>query len=94
MAFGVCTNWLGNFSPSTGQNWKILQKKKIEVVTTHNAETCYVKHVLHPLCFFFHLIWVLGGGVPKGARAKPAYFDIVTIQIDQTSYIKHVLAPF
>ena len=33
------------------------------IVTTHIDEICYVKHVLAPLCvFFFHPIWVLGGG--------------------------------
>ena len=66
MAFGVCTNCLSSFPPSTsaGQKWKILQIF-FGVVTTHNDEICYVKHVLAPLCVFFTLFGCLGGG-PRG----------------------------
>ena len=73
MAFGVCTNCLSSFPPSTGQKWKILQKK-IDIVTTHNDEICYVKHVLAPLYVFFTLFGCWGGGgAPKGSKAQPAY---------------------
>ena len=39
-----------------------------DIVTTHNDEICYVKHVLAPLCVFFTLFgcFFLGGGVPRG----------------------------
>ena len=73
MAFGVWTNCLSIFPPSEGQKWKILQKK-IDIVTTHNDEMCYVKHVLAPLYVFFTLFGCWGGGgAPKGAGAQPAY---------------------
>ena len=39
--------------------------KKIDIVTTHNDEISYVKHVLAPVCLFFTLLG-LGGGVPRG----------------------------
>ena len=58
MAFGVCTNC---FPPSTGQEWKILQIF-FDIVTTHNDEICYVKHVLAPLYVFFTLFGCWGGG--------------------------------
>ena len=62
MAFGVCTNCLSSFPPSTCQKWKILQFF-FDIVTTHNDETCYVKHVLAPL---YTLFGCWGGGVPRG----------------------------
>ena len=65
MAFGVCTNCLSSFPASTGQKLKILQKK-YDIVTTHNDEISYVKHVLAPLCVFFTLFGCWGGGLPKG----------------------------
>ena len=65
MAFGVCTSCFPpSFPPSTGQKWKILQKR-FDIVTTHNDKISYVKHVSDPLCVFFTLFgcW---GGVPRG----------------------------
>ena len=72
MAFGVCTNYFSSFPPSTGQEWKILQKK-FDIVTTHNDEIC--KACFSPSLCVFHPIWVWGGGggAPKGSRAQPAY---------------------
>ena len=68
MAFGVCTNCLSSFPPSTGQKWKIFAKKNFDVLTTYNDEICYVKNLLDPLCVFFTLFgW--GGGGTKGSRA-------------------------
>ena len=72
MAFGVCTNCFSSFSPSTGQKWKILQFF-FDIVTTHNDEICYAKHVLAPLYVVFTLFGCCGGVGPKGARAQPAY---------------------
>ena len=72
MAFGVCTNC--SFPPSTGEKWKILEKVFFDIVTTHNDEICYVKHVVAPLYVFFTLFGCWGGGgAPKGAGAQPAY---------------------
>ena len=67
MAFGVCTNCLSSFPPSTGEKWKILQKN-FDIVTSHNDEICCVKHVLAPLYVFFTLFgcWGGGGGLPRG----------------------------
>ena len=64
MAFGVCTNCLSSFPPSTGQKWKILQIC-FDIVTTHNYDVCYVKHFLAPLYLFFTLFGCLGG-LPTG----------------------------
>ena len=61
MAFGVCTNCVSSFPPSTGQKWKILQIF-FDIVTTHNDKICYVKHVLAPLYVFFTLFGCWGGG--------------------------------
>ena len=72
MAFGVCTNSLSSFPPSTGQKWKILQNIVFYIVTTYNDEICYVKHVVAPLYVFFTLFGCWGGGAPKGYRAQPA----------------------
>ena len=66
MAFGVCTNCLSSFPPSTGQKWKIFANFFFDIVTTYNDEICYVKHVLDPLCVFFTLFGWWGGGVPRG----------------------------
>ena len=75
MAFGVCTNCLSSFPPSTGQKWKIFAKHFFDIVTIYNDEICYVKHVLAPFMCFSHYLGVGrgGGGAPKGARAQPAY---------------------
>ena len=78
-----------------------------DIVTTHNDEISYVKHVLDPLCAFFTLsgCW---GWVPLGHNllmqfsasanskmeiSETDFFDTLTIQNDQISYVKHVLAP-
>ena len=63
MAFGVCTNCLSNFPPSTGRKWKILQNF-FHIVTTHNDEKDYVKHVLAPFCLFFTPCASLRGNRP------------------------------
>ena len=106
MAFGVCTNCLSSFRPSTGQKWKIFAKNVFDLVITHNDEICCVKHVLDPLCVFFTLFgW--GGGLPRGlghillmqfcslgnSKMETDFFDTLTMQNDQISYVKHVLAP-
>ena len=52
MAFGARTNCLSNFPPSTGQKWKNFIFF-FDILTIHNDETSYVKHVLDPLCVFF-----------------------------------------
>ena len=72
MAFGVCTNCLSSFPPSTSQKWKILQKK-FDIVTTHNDEICYVKHVLAPLYVVFTLFGCWGGGYQGGQAAYPVF---------------------
>ena len=64
MAFGVCTNCLSSFPPSTGQKWKILQKK-FYIVTTHNDEICYIKHGLALFMLFSPYLGV-GGGCQGG----------------------------
>ena len=74
MAFGVFTNCLSSFPPSTGQKWKFLQKK-FDIVTTHNDDML-CKACFSPSLCVFHPIWVLGGGggLPRGpAGAQPAY---------------------
>ena len=68
MAFGVCTNCTGSFPPSTGE--KKFVKFFFDIVTTHNDEICYVKHVLDPVCVFFTLFGCVWGGAPQGARAQ------------------------
>ena len=97
------------FHPLQVKNGKFC-KFFFDIVTTHNDEICYVKHVLAPLCVFFTLFgcW---GGVPRGPGhnllmwfsnlgnskmeiSKTDFFNILTIQNDQISYVKHVLAPF
>ena len=67
MAFGVCTNCSSSFPASTGQKWKFLQSIFFDIVTTHNDEICYVKHVLDPLCVLFTPFGCGGWGrVSKG----------------------------
>ena len=68
MAFGVCTNCLSRFPPSTGQKWKIFAKHFFDIVTTYNNEIYYVKHVLAPFYVFFTLFGCGGGGggLPRG----------------------------
>ena len=61
MAFGVCTNCLSSFPPSTGQKWKFLQNFFLCIVTTYNDEICYTKHVLAPFYVFFTLFGCWGG---------------------------------
>ena len=45
------------------------------ILTIHNDQISYVKHILDPLYVFFTLFgWFFcGGGGPKGAGAQPAY---------------------
>ena len=83
MAFGVCTNCLSNFPPCKGQKWKLLQNF-LDIVTTHNDEICYVKHVLDSRFVFFTLFGCRGGGggggAPKGARAQLCSFPASAAQ--------------
>ena len=41
-------------------------KKSFDIVTTHNDEICYVKHVLAPLYVFFTLVGCWRGGSQGG----------------------------
>ena len=47
MAFGVCTN--KQFSTLRSSKMEIFLQIFFDIVTTHNDEICYVKHVLDPL---------------------------------------------
>ena len=71
MAFGVCTNFLSSFPPSTGQKWKIFANHFFDIVTTYNDEICYVKHVLAPFSVVFTLFGCGGGGLPRGLGHNP-----------------------
>ena len=62
MAFGVSTNCLSSFQPSTSQKWEFFAKHFFDIVTTYNDEICYVKHVLAPFYVFFTLFGCWGGG--------------------------------
>ena len=91
--------------------WSKLENfaKKIDTVTTHGDEICYVKHVLDPLCVFFTLFGCWGAfprglghnvlmqlsslGSSKMEISKTDFFDTMTIQNDEISYVQHVLAP-
>ena len=58
---------LKQFSTLYRSKMEIFAKKKIDIVTTHNDEICYVKHVLAPLYVFFTLFGCWGGGgLPRG----------------------------
>ena len=63
-----------------------------DIVTTYNDEICYVKHVLDPLCVFFTLFG-LGGGGTKGCRAHNLLMQFSGLGSSKMSYVKHVLAP-
>ena len=65
---------LKQFSTLYRSKMEIFAKRFFDIVTTHNDEICYVKHVLAPLYVFFTLFGCWGGGgAPKGSRAQPAY---------------------
>ena len=75
MAFGVCANRSPQFSTLYRSKMENFAKGFFDIVTTHNDEICYVKHVLAPLYVFFTLFgcfFLGGGGAPKGFRAQPA----------------------
>ena len=61
MAFGVCANCFSGLYRSKMENLQFF----FNIVTTHNDQMFYVKHVLARLCVFFTLFgcW---GGVPRG----------------------------
>ena len=106
MAFGVCTNCFKQFSTLYKSKMENFAKTFFDIVSTHNDEISYVKHVLAPSYVFFTLFgyWGRGG---KGSRAQLAdavyqprqlkngnfQFNVLTIQNDQISHVKHVLAP-
>uniref|UniRef100_A0A7S4LAA5 Uncharacterized protein n=1 Tax=Eutreptiella gymnastica TaxID=73025 RepID=A0A7S4LAA5_9EUGL len=54
---------LRQFSTLHSSNIKKIQNPFVDIVTSHNDQTCYVKHVLCPLHEFLTLFgdWVLGG---------------------------------
>ena len=80
--------------PSTAQKWKIF-RFFCDILTIHNNQISYVKHVLDAL-YVFHPIWVFGGGWGGAAqkwKCRTRFFDILTIHNDQISHVKHVLDP-
>ena len=94
MAFGVSTNCLSNFQPSTSQKGKNFCKTFFDIVTTDNDGICYVKHVLAPFYVFFHPIWVCvggGGGAPKGSRAQPANAVFQPQQLKNGNHLAEVV---
>ena len=64
-AFGVHTNCTSSLQPSTCQKWKTF-KNIFDILTIHNDEMSYIKHVLDPLCVFFTLFGCLGELLPRG----------------------------
>ena len=60
---------LKQFSTLYRSKMEFFAKTIFDIVTTHNDEICYVKHVLDPLCVFFTLFGCVGGGGTKGSRA-------------------------
>ena len=104
--FGVCVTWVciarGRFSNRIFRNFFLLL---LFLLTIHNDQISYVKHVLDSFFCVFHPIWVFGRGQGAGAPPVDAAFhplqlkmeisennfsDIVTIHNDQISYLKHV----
>ena len=61
MAFGACTN-CKQFSTLYRSKMENFAKKIFDIVTAHDDEICYVKHVLAPLYVFFTLFGCCGGG--------------------------------
>ena len=64
---------LKQFSTLCRSKMEHFAKHFFDIVTTHNDEIRYGKHVLDPLCVFFTLSLGGGGGGPKGSKAQPAY---------------------
>ena len=87
MAFGVCTNCLSSFPASTGPEWKILQIF-FDIVTPHNDEISYVKHVLAPLCVFFTLFGCLGGGVSQGGQGTTCLCSFTASAPQKLKFLK------
>ena len=90
MAFGVCTNCLSSFLPSTGQKWKIFAKTIFDIVTTYNDEICYVKHALAPF-YVFSTVFGCWGGSPKGSKAQPAYAVFQPWQLKNGNHLAEVV---
>ena len=72
---GICCvhELLEQFATLYRSKMENFAKNDFAIVTSHNGEICYVKHVLDPLCVFFTLFGCWGGGAPKGFGAQPAY---------------------
>ena len=76
MAFGVRTNRSSSFPPNGSKMEMFLIF--FDILTIHNDEISFVKHVLDFLCVFFTLFLVSfggggGGGGGKGAGAQRTY---------------------
>ena len=64
---------LGQFSMLYISNTENSKTDFSDVVTTHNHQICYVKHVLGPLSMFFTLFWYWAmGQVSQWTGAQPA----------------------
>ena len=75
--------------PPPLQRWKLENFSKIffDILTIHNDEISYLKHVLDPLCVFFTLFGCFGGrGGPKGAWAQPASAVFQPLQLKKGNF--------
>ena len=55
-------NLLPQFSGLGSSKMEISETDFFDTLTIQNDQISFVKHVLAPVCVFFHTIWVWGGG--------------------------------
>ena len=102
------TTCLRIFPDSAVQKWKFPKLILFDILTIHNDQISYVRHVLDPIHVLFTLFGCLDGGKGLGHSLlmqlstlgsskmeifKPDFFDVATIHNDQISHVKHVLDP-
>ena len=71
------------FSPCSSK-MEISETDFLYILTIHNDQISYVKHVLDPIHVLFHPIWVFGRG--QGARAQPACATFHSRQLKNVNF--------
>ena len=89
-ANGVVHNLLMQFFALYSSKTKVSETYFFDIMTTHNDQPSYVKHVLRHIYVFFtpfgDWVWGGGGGVTQWSGTQPTYATFRSVQLKNQSF--------